>query len=255
MARFDRVIPPGGEGKITLKVNVAGYQGKIAKGATVYCDDPQTPRLRLSVSARVVPYVTVRPTDSVFFRGPAKTLKPVVVELESRKRQWRITGIDNGLQGKVDAAVQTVEEGRAYRLVVTNVAEQGEYSGVIICRTDHPQRPQIPIRVRGIIEGAVGVRPTSVVVGRLRAGLPVRPGRLLVVSNLNSPFAITGLDYDRSLLEVVQSPLPDRPGYRLELRPLLASVDRGTQKHTTLTIKTDAESGDHHVVNVFVVNR
>ncbi|SHE78635.1 hypothetical protein SAMN02745206_00830 [Desulfacinum infernum DSM 9756] len=255
MARFDREIPPGGEGKITLRVNVAGYQGKVSKGATVYCDDPENPRLRLSLSARVVPHVAVRPSDSVFFRGPAKALKPGVVELESRNERWTITGLENGLSGKVDVAVEPVEEGHLYRLVITNLVEKGNYSGVITCRTDHPKKPEIRVHVRGMIEGVVGVRPTSVVVGRLKAGLPVRPGRLLVVSNLDSPFTITRLDYDQALLEVIRNPLPDRPGYSLELRPRLASVAQGTQRHTTLTIETDVEAGERHVVNVFVVNR
>ncbi len=41
MPRFDRAIPPGGEGKITLQVKTAGYQGKISRGAKVYSNDPR----------------------------------------------------------------------------------------------------------------------------------------------------------------------------------------------------------------------
>ena len=40
MPSFDRAIPPGGEGKIILQVNTAGFQGAIDKSARVSSNDP-----------------------------------------------------------------------------------------------------------------------------------------------------------------------------------------------------------------------
>ena len=40
MAYFDRAILPGGEGKITLKLNTSGYEGLLRKTAKVYTNDP-----------------------------------------------------------------------------------------------------------------------------------------------------------------------------------------------------------------------
>ena len=39
MASFDKAIPPGGEGKITLSVDTRGYQGKIHKTARIFTND------------------------------------------------------------------------------------------------------------------------------------------------------------------------------------------------------------------------
>ena len=49
MAHFDRAIPPGGEGKITLTVDLRGYNGPVRKDATVTSNDPEKSSLKLTV--------------------------------------------------------------------------------------------------------------------------------------------------------------------------------------------------------------
>jgi len=53
VARFDRTIPPGGEGKITLRIKTRGYQGPISKSARVYTSDPQKTIELLTIKAFV----------------------------------------------------------------------------------------------------------------------------------------------------------------------------------------------------------
>lgn len=53
MAQFDRTIPPGGEGKITLRVNTSGYEGNVRKTARVYSNDPSTQVETITLSAYV----------------------------------------------------------------------------------------------------------------------------------------------------------------------------------------------------------
>jgi len=51
VARFDRTIPPGGEGKITLRIKTRGYQGVISKSAKVYTNDPRKKIKLLTIKA------------------------------------------------------------------------------------------------------------------------------------------------------------------------------------------------------------
>jgi len=53
VAYFDRSILPGGEGKITLRVNTRGYDGKIRKTARVYTNDPRIPQDYLVIEALI----------------------------------------------------------------------------------------------------------------------------------------------------------------------------------------------------------
>jgi hypothetical protein len=43
VARFDRAIPPGGEGTIALRLNPLSCSGKAEKKTLVTCNDPMKP--------------------------------------------------------------------------------------------------------------------------------------------------------------------------------------------------------------------
>ena len=47
-------VPPGGEGKIEVKVSTKGRSGKLTKSITVETDDPVQPIMKLKVSANVI---------------------------------------------------------------------------------------------------------------------------------------------------------------------------------------------------------
>ena len=70
MASYDRSIPPGGEGKITVTVNTEGYEGSIYKTASVHTNDPLKSRFNLGVKAFVRVPITVTPRF-VILRGKA----------------------------------------------------------------------------------------------------------------------------------------------------------------------------------------
>jgi len=53
VASFDHTILPGGEGKITLKVNTKGYEGKIYKSALVNTNDREQNAVHLGIKAFV----------------------------------------------------------------------------------------------------------------------------------------------------------------------------------------------------------
>ncbi len=51
MARFDRAIPPGGEGKIVLTLNPKACRGSTKKSTVVTCNDPKQPYFILTMEA------------------------------------------------------------------------------------------------------------------------------------------------------------------------------------------------------------
>lgn len=254
MARFDREIPPGREGKVTLTVHLEGYRGKVNKSAIVYCNDPQSPRVPVSVSAKVIPFVDVRPSDTVVFRGAAATLKPQELEVVSAKTPMRILRVESDLEKEVSVKIEPLAEGSRYRVVIANQAEQGSYSGRVRLITDHPQKPDVAISVRGMVEGPIGIRPTHLLVGKTKGDAANRVGRVLVVGHTEAAFRITEMDYDRELLDVVVRPQKDPPGYLLDVSAKLEVVPPGTQKRTTLKVQTDARPQEWLSVEVFVMN-
>jgi hypothetical protein len=49
---FDRSIPPGGEGRIAIKLNPKGCRGEAKKTTLVTCNDPQKPYFMLTVQGK-----------------------------------------------------------------------------------------------------------------------------------------------------------------------------------------------------------
>jgi len=124
VAQFDRAIPPGGEGKVTLKVNLKGYQGNVKKTATVFTNDPQNQRASLTLQGNVKAQIEVRPSPNVALRGLADQLEEKTIDLVSTSQRFTIQKVDSNLEGKAGYKIETVEEGKHYRLKITNLLKQ-----------------------------------------------------------------------------------------------------------------------------------
>ena len=56
---FDRIIPPGGEGKIRIRIDTKGLLGPLRENVRVYTNDPGRPKIILVVKAEVKPMITL----------------------------------------------------------------------------------------------------------------------------------------------------------------------------------------------------
>jgi hypothetical protein len=252
---FDPTIPPGGEGKITLKLNLKGYQGDIKKTATVFSNDPQNGKLVVVMQGKVKSLIEVRPTATITFRGLADQLHDNVLDIAATPpHKFQIEKTETNLEGKIAFAVETAQAGTQYQLKVSNQAKQGNYSGFIKIYTDLPQKPDLVIRVSGYIEGDISVKPLTLVVGKLAAQQPVRVGKVLITNNRGKPFKVTKLTYDEKLIQVSQDPLPKDEGFSLEINANIQLIAAGARQQTVLTIETDANPAEKYEVQVHVMN-
>ena len=252
-AHFDRAIPPGGTGKIRLEVNLSGYKGKVRKITTVKCDDPHKPQLELVMQGTVRTLIDILPSNTISFRGRAEKLEPKTVELVGGPLPFRVTHTQSNLEGRVAHELETVEEGKKYRLKVSNLANEGNYSGALWLHTDLPQKPYVAIRITGAVEGEISVNPKTLFIGKMSAQQAARSGSVLVVGNTGKPFEITRLGYDDKIVAVTQHPLPDKNGYRLEITPKVGNLSPGARQQTMLTIETDLSPGNKQEVTIQVM--
>ncbi|MEN6437909.1 MAG: hypothetical protein ABFD97_04955 [Syntrophobacter sp.] len=210
-------------------------------------DDPARPRIIVTVQGKVKPLIEVRPEKTVSFQGMADKLEEKHVELLSSLRTFHIKKLKDNLEEKATCRLETVEDGKHYRLAISNRLKQGNYRGSITLQTDLPDKPEVTIWVSGLIEGEIAVRPNTLVLGQLAAEQPVLTGKVLVTSNRNSAFKITKCTYDDKVISVTQSPLPGQPGFSLAISPNMKNVPAGGRLQTTLTVETDAPGGKHEV--------
>lgn len=254
VANFDHAILPGGEGKITLRLDLKGYNGKVKKITTVISNDPQKPKATLTMQGNVKKAIDVRPGYTISFRGMADQIKEQSIDIETVTQPFRIREVEENLGGRISHRIETVEEGRRYRLRVMNRLQKGEYNGFVKLITDHPLRSEILVRVRAVIEGEISVRPSEVILGRLTPRDAVRSAEVQLVNNRRKPFQITKLTFDNGLIDIRTTPLAAQSGFSLEITPKMGAVAQGARKETTLSIETDAMEDERHNVRIQLFN-
>ena len=153
MAHFDRAILPGGEGKVTLTLNLRDIQGPVGKSATIFSNDPQKPIVTLNFQGMVRPHIEIRPPRLVQFNGTKEKEQEKEVEIITTSRPFKILRIENTLGDKVTCKLETIVKDRHYRLKIINQEKKERYSGMIKCFTNHPQKPEIQIVVRFRLDG------------------------------------------------------------------------------------------------------
>lgn len=152
MAHFDRAIPPGGEGKVTLSLNLKDFQGPVWKTATIVSNDPQRPSLILDLHGQVRPYIEIRPAPFVQFTGTKEGEQEKHVDLLTAFQSFKILRVENLLGEKITYLLETIVKERYYRLKIINRQTRASYSGMIKCYTNHPQKPEIQILVRFVVD-------------------------------------------------------------------------------------------------------
>lgn len=150
MAAFDRSIRPGGEGKITLKLNTTGYEGKVRKAARVYTNDPKTPQDTLIIEALVKTPIVIS-EKMVFLQGTTRETITRTVDIKGElNKPLKLEPVDYTLDKKVKFNLEEITKGKHYRVTFTTIPNVGNYfQGLLKLRTSYPEKPELVIHVRG----------------------------------------------------------------------------------------------------------
>jgi hypothetical protein len=150
VAHFDRVIPPGGEGKITLEIRTAGYQGNVVKSARVETNERGNETFSLSVKAFIQVPILIS-SNYIYMSGLDDEEIERLVEVTGEKE--RPLSLHPGrfdLEGTVRYALEEVEKGRTFRIRFISIpGTEQTYQGRLSLKTNYPEKPEITIRIRG----------------------------------------------------------------------------------------------------------
>lgn len=155
MTRYDRVIPPGGTGKITLGIDTSKEIDEFQKKVIVLSNDPQRKRIALYLKGEVKPHIALVPGGYLSLQGvqgrvPAEKLEII----NNHKQPFKITGVVNKLPDHIKWRLKEIKPGYSYTLGVEDISKKaGDFTGHLIVRTDQPQKPELVIIVSGYIEG------------------------------------------------------------------------------------------------------
>src|SRR2546421_10922265 len=136
---FDKVIPPGKEGKIRLGLNTKDRKGGVEALAQVYSNDPEQPKTVLQLRARVIAPVDVLPQDRGYFldsvKGQKQEQELTIVNAQEKPLKIQQATRSNAV---FQARLEPLEEGRRYKLMVgpDPNAAAGKYEGQVVVTTD-----------------------------------------------------------------------------------------------------------------------
>lgn len=169
MASFDRAIPPGQEGKITLKVNTKNRKGLFSKTATVYSNDPQRPKTVINIYCIIKPHISIVPSNRVNLVGyEGDKIKKKVTITSLKEQHFEITGITSDIEDKIKYKLKTKKKGREYTLEIRNRSkEEGTFRGRIKLETSSKKKPFININVFVKLQKEVTIRPKSISFGTI----------------------------------------------------------------------------------------
>jgi hypothetical protein len=235
-------------------LNLKGFQGYVKKSATVLSDDPANPRLVLFLEGTVKPLIEVRPEKTIYFQGMADELTEKTIDLITTSKPFHIRKVQDDLDRKAGYRLETVDDGKHYRLRVSNNTIRGNYRGTITLYTDFAEKPELTVWVNAFIEGEIGIRPKVLVVGQLSPDQGVISGKVLVIDNKKRAFRIVKCTYDERLIHVTQAPLPDESGFSLEVKPKMEDIPAGSRILTPLIVETDAVPEEKLEVQIQAIN-
>ena len=87
----------------------------------MFSNDPQNQRTMLVLQGTVKALIEIQPAGNIAFRGMADQLEEKTIDLAGSKQRFAIQKVESNLEDKIRYKLETVEEGKHYRLKVANL--------------------------------------------------------------------------------------------------------------------------------------
>jgi hypothetical protein len=262
VARFDRAIPPGGAGEIAFSLNTSGYQGLVRKSALVYTNDPEKPKIKLTLQAQVEVPIAIEPRGSMLHGIVGDEIKQVVTITAHEDRHLALEPDRLSPPDKVAYEIKVIEQGRIYQVVLRNIStKKDRYSGFLALKTNYPEKPVIHIRFLGYIRGNLQIQPERIDFGRIETTMPQSQKharspyqRSIIVSlHRGQDLKIERVETNHQFLETQVEEIQQGKRYRIDVKLNTETIPRGLV-NDTLRLYTNVEDDPIRVVPIRVHN-
>lgn len=167
--KLQKVIPPGGEGRVTLELATDQVQGSIEASALLYTNDPLRPTVQLSLKGRAKGIIDLLPYAAIFISAFKGEVKEGAVNIANNdKKPLQITKVQSE-SDRFRAQLQSVKEGEEYKLVVklNPNAPPGRSKDIVRLFTNNEKMPQLNVPVNVFIKNEVYTFPDQVDFGTI----------------------------------------------------------------------------------------
>lgn len=241
----DSVIPPGGEGRVRIRLETDRWAGPWSELIRVHFADERRRSAWLQLKGRVILPVQLEPHDRVYFftvRGDSAEKSVEVVNHQDRP----LTILDvSSSNPAFRAQSRTVRAGQQYRITIglDPAAAVGEHRGTVTVRTDSRAHPTLAVqalaRVKDLVHTSTSFINFSTFAFEALNLEAVYQRTVMVEKHRARDFEVLRATTDIPFLKV--EVLPQQPGqsYLVRVRIVRSQVKRGMKIQGTLVIETN----------------
>ncbi len=250
---YDKEIPPGGKGKIPVRISTKKLRSKITKNVTVDSNDPNTPKFRLSIKGSIKDRFVIDPPDAGSFGRiqPGAKLERILTLTNNMEKPVKLSLAKNPTkEGAFVAELAETTPGQVYTLTIRGEGKYQEKVNRANFRvtTDMPKTPFIDVSASAYLPPRLEVNPPEIIIPKAVAR--ERTQRVSVRFNTVEQYKVTGATIDDPAVKVSFS--DDSRGRHYVSMDLPANY-QPSAKGSTLKIQTDDPKNKN--INVKVARR
>jgi Protein of unknown function (DUF1573) len=170
VAQFDKLIGRGKTGVVHTVLDTTTFNGPIAKGVTVFTNDPDNPQIELTLRAKVEPYINVKPGYARYITVQGESKEGNIIQtltapdgtpFDIVSAESKIPGLKATFrEAKAEERVAEVP-GKQWRveMALSNEAPVGALADYLTITTNHPKQKLVQIPVSGFIRPVMAATP------------------------------------------------------------------------------------------------
>ena len=176
VASFDKEIAPGKSGKVRAVLATDSFDGPIAKHVTVLSNDPDSPRLVLTIKVDVQSFLRTSPTYARILQVQSQPPEKIGLNLWATDgKVIEIQSIETPFEWVVATARRPTDAEKTpdvspdqWRLEIslTPEAPLGPLKDAILVKTSHPEEPELEIPLSGNVRQVLHVQPAEADFGK-----------------------------------------------------------------------------------------
>ncbi|MHC4441790.1 MAG: M56 family metallopeptidase [Planctomycetota bacterium] len=209
---YDRNIPPGKQGVVTLELKTSPRSTKKTVNATVHCNDPVTPTLRLTMTGKTKLRFTMHPVNATWRRiRRNQKLEPRKITITNNTATpMKLQPLKQKDKTIFTHTIKEIKPGKVYEVTVIPKGpfKEGVNREYIHFNTGVPEQKQIQIMCYLYMLPLVEVTPP--------AGMNIL---LNIPRNRSKPMARVSVKYNGDGQMKITSAVADNPGVKVEVKP------------------------------------
>jgi len=220
----EKIIPPGGESRLTARLSLQGRTGPQSKAITINSNDPENPQYRVNLSGTIQQALQVSPDRLIFGQiGPGQEAELFIELIGTSTESFTVQKIET-TDARLIATAEVIEEGKRHRISakLKSSDQSGPINAVVRITTDHPARPVIDVPVAANVVGELIFAPSEIA---LPAGTDTPMTRYIVIrKGAAANFEIKEVIPPDPAIKVNIFPFGDQ-GFRIQLENIIPSAD------------------------------